>query len=148
MATTNTHATPEAWIGSLWMRGYGNGLVLLHDPQPATTQDMRDDLARNKKNCGGPVRGGVVKCILAAALLRGMLLNQRWLNSTNGISIRIDYQGRTVAVYAPNRRRAVSRGPLVAETAGLAAALLTQQGYKLTHETRSCPGLTMAEVVG
>jgi hypothetical protein len=40
MATT--HATPEAWIGSLWMRGYGNGLVLLHNPQPATTQDMRD----------------------------------------------------------------------------------------------------------
>ena len=24
------------------MRGYGNGLVLLHNPQPATKQDMRD----------------------------------------------------------------------------------------------------------
>ena len=76
-----------------------------------------------------------------------MLLNQRWQNP-NGIAVAIDYQSRTVAVYAPNRRRAVSRGPLVAETASLAAALLTQQGYKLTHETQSCPGLTMAEVVG
>ena len=74
-------------------------------------------------------------------------LNQRWLNP-NGISIRIDYQSRTVSMYAPNRRRAVSRGPLVAETASLAAALLSQQGYKLTHETRSCHGLTMADVVG
>jgi hypothetical protein len=41
MATTNTHATPEAWIGSLWMRGYGNGLVLLHDPREPTAHEMR-----------------------------------------------------------------------------------------------------------
>jgi hypothetical protein len=31
----------EAWTGSLWLRHGEGKAVLLHDPRPATAQDMR-----------------------------------------------------------------------------------------------------------
>lgn len=76
-----------------------------------------------------------------------MVTTQSWNNRDNGVTIRIDYQARCVSVFAPHRRKPISRGPLLANADDV-PALLTQQGYRLTNETRACPGLTMADVIG